>query len=162
MAEYIDKSKAISYLNDIRYTYAPMRDDFVFAQKKYEAFTEAIEAIESLPAADVVPVVRCEDCAKREICRTTKIWATPPDDDWDCADGVRTERGNMKSDKLIDPRPLRLKRCCGELPVVHQFSGLGCYGIECRINGHIHNTGFCDSLQRACQIWNDNIAKEEA
>jgi len=66
----------------------------------------------------------------------------------------------MKSDKLIDPRPLRLKKCCGEYPIVHQFSDFGCYAVECRVNGHIHNTGLCDALERACEIWNAT-AKEE-
>lgn len=67
----------------------------------------------------------------------------------------------MKSDKLIDPRPLHLKKCCGEMPVVHQFSNLGCFAIECRVNGHIHNTGLCDTLKRACEEWNNKQPKEE-
>ncbi len=68
----------------------------------------------------------------------------------------------MKSDKLIDPRPLHLRMCCGEMPIVHQFSDLGCYAIECRINGHIHNTGLCDTLEQACKEWNSKEPKEEA
>lgn len=34
-------------------------------------------------------VVRCKDCVKREICRTTNIWAVAPGDDWYCADAER-------------------------------------------------------------------------
>ena len=34
-------------------------------------------------------IVRCKDCFKREICRTTSMWAVAPSDDWFCADGER-------------------------------------------------------------------------
>lgn len=34
-------------------------------------------------------IVRCKDCAKREYCRTTNVWAIVPDDDWFCADAER-------------------------------------------------------------------------
>ena len=34
-------------------------------------------------------IIRCRDCVKREICRTTTIWAVAPSDDWFCADGER-------------------------------------------------------------------------
>ncbi len=67
----------------------------------------------------------------------------------------------MKSDTLIDPAPLNLKKCCGELPVVHQFTGIGCFGIECRINGHIHNTHLCNSLKDACREWNEHKPPKE-
>lgn len=43
------------------------------------------------PTVDAVPVVRCKDCNKRDVCRTSNIWATPPADDWFCADGERRE-----------------------------------------------------------------------
>lgn len=66
----------------------------------------------------------------------------------------------MKSDKLIDPRPLYLRVCCGEMPIVLQFSDIGCYAIECRINGHIHNSGLCDTLEQACKVWNSEEPKE--
>lgn len=48
----------------------------------------AIE-VEDASDCDVVEVVRCKDCAKREYCRTTNVWATVPDDDWFCADAER-------------------------------------------------------------------------
>ena len=63
----------------------------------------------------------------------------------------------MKPDKLIDPRPLHLRGCCGEAPVVHEFSSIRAYGIECRVNGHIHNTGLCDRLEEACNRWNERV-----
>ena len=34
-------------------------------------------------------IIRCKDCIKRDICRTTNIWAVPPDDDWYCGDAER-------------------------------------------------------------------------
>jgi hypothetical protein len=66
----------------------------------------------------------------------------------------------MKNDKLLDPRPLGLRKCCGEWAVVHQFSGPGWYGIECRVNGHIHNTHLCHSLEQACREWNEREATD--
>ena len=45
------------------------------------------------PTADVVEVVRCKDCSKKESCRTFNVWAVPPSDDWFCADGERRENG---------------------------------------------------------------------
>lgn len=44
---------------------------------------------EHIPTVDAVPVVRCKECAKREICRASNTWAGAPDDDWFCADGER-------------------------------------------------------------------------
>lgn len=43
------------------------------------------------PRVDAMPVVRCKDCKKRDVCRTSNIWATPTADDWFCADGERRE-----------------------------------------------------------------------
>lgn len=44
-----------------------------------------------LIANGVTIPVRCKDCKKREICRTTSIWAVAPPDDWYCADGERKD-----------------------------------------------------------------------
>ena len=38
---------------------------------------------------DLVRVVRCKDCDKREYCRTSTVWAVAPDDNWFCADAER-------------------------------------------------------------------------
>lgn len=57
----------------------------------------------------------------------------------------------MKSDMLLDNSNLR--RCCGEMPVFHKFSVVKAWAIECRINGHIHNTGLCDSAEEAIRKW---------
>ena len=40
---------------------------------------------------NMVEVVRCKDCTRREYCRTSTVWAMPPKDDWFCADGERKE-----------------------------------------------------------------------
>lgn len=45
---------------------------------------------------DVAQIVRCKDCIKREICRTSTIWAVTPKDDWYCADAER------RTDEHID------------------------------------------------------------
>lgn len=34
-------------------------------------------------------IVQCKDCAKREHCRTSTVWAVAPNDDWYCADAKR-------------------------------------------------------------------------
>ena len=41
--------------------------------------------------SDVVEVVRCKDCSKKDYCRTSNVWAISPSDDWFCADGERRE-----------------------------------------------------------------------
>ena len=41
-----------------------------------------------------IRVVRCKDCAKREYCRTSTIWAVAPDDNWYCADAERRTDGS--------------------------------------------------------------------
>ena len=50
-----------------------------------------IGKIEALPSAQP-EIIRCKDCARREMCRTTSVWAVAPSDDWYCADGER-QRG---------------------------------------------------------------------
>ncbi len=54
--------------------------------------TSIQEILEKLPSAQP-EIIRCRDCVKREICRTTTIWAVAPSDDWFCADGERREDG---------------------------------------------------------------------
>lgn len=38
---------------------------------------------------DFVEVVRCKYCVNKDFCRTYTTWATPPGDNWFCADGKR-------------------------------------------------------------------------
>lgn len=58
----------------------------------------------------------------------------------------------MKSDNLLDTTHLR--KCCGEAPVFHEFTSMGLYAIECRVNGHIHNTGLHETKEAAIEWWN--------
>ena len=45
--------------------------------------------LKSVPSAQPEQQIRCKDCAKREYCRTSTVWAIPPKDDWYCADAER-------------------------------------------------------------------------
>lgn len=58
-------------------------------REKYEWGLGLIESyisdMKDLPSAQP-KIVRCKDCAKRECCRTSTIWAVAPDDNWYCAD----------------------------------------------------------------------------
>lgn len=51
-----------------------------------EALQMGIQALSAQPE-----IIRCRECVKRKICRTTTIWAVAPDDDWFCADAERRE-----------------------------------------------------------------------
>lgn len=70
------------YKHELSRTYL---DDYA---KGFQAGLNAATG-EHVPTIDAVSVVRCRDCAKREICRTSNIWAVAPSDDWFCADGER-------------------------------------------------------------------------
>lgn len=61
----------------------------------------------------------------------------------------------VKSDVLLDNSGLRT--CCNVNPIFHQFTGLGCWAIECGKNGHIHNTGLCNSKEEAIETWNRRL-----
>ena len=50
---------------------------------------ELDEILKALQEAGWVRPVRCRECARRPVCRAANIWATPPGDDWFCADGKR-------------------------------------------------------------------------
>lgn len=44
--------------------------------------------------------------------------------------------------------------CCGRAPQLNCFIGLGAWAVECSVNGHIHNTGLCNSEFEARLAWN--------
>lgn len=46
------------------------------------------QIVAALPAADVVAVVRCGECIRKNIC-----WVVSGDDNWYCADGEREDGG---------------------------------------------------------------------
>lgn len=60
--------------------------------------------------------------------------------------------GDKETAKRLTEAGVLLK-CCGVLPIVHNYGTFG-WAIECRTNGHIHNTGFCDSEYAASLAWN--------
>lgn len=72
-----------------------LRQDILALPNCYNGFSDTydkaciIGVIDEQKPVDAVEVVRCKDCAKREYCRTTNVWATVPDDDWFCADAER-------------------------------------------------------------------------
>jgi len=87
MKEYVEKGAALEA------TYAPFTMSMCMTVPECNGMNRArkmiFKQLRDIPAADVVEVVRCRDCAKREICRTSNTWAVAPSDDWFCADGER-------------------------------------------------------------------------
>ena len=50
---------------------------------------QIVDRLRNDPDAEWVEIIRCKDCAKREHCRTSTVWAVAPNDDWYCADAER-------------------------------------------------------------------------
>lgn len=75
----------------IDWTTPEITSEMSLAQQAYHrGWNDAIDAIvENEPRVDVVEVVRCKDCFKKESCRTFNVWAVPPSDEWFCADGEK-------------------------------------------------------------------------
>ena len=71
MAEYIEKQKAVDLLIELEKEFQQFKPFNGFEHAMYRKFCEAKIAIEKLPAADVVPVLRCKDC--KHCVRTTDI-----------------------------------------------------------------------------------------
>ena len=46
------------------------------------------DGIIQLPSAQP-EIIRCKECGKREVCRTSTVWAVPPKDNWYCADAEK-------------------------------------------------------------------------
>lgn len=64
---------------------------FYFRVKTDSKATKII--LEDASDCDVVEVVRCGECIRKDICRTSNMWAVSPDDNWFCADGERKDGG---------------------------------------------------------------------
>lgn len=56
MAEYINREAFLQALEETEYDISPAYEPDGFT------FNRVYEVVESIPAADVVPVVRCKDC----------------------------------------------------------------------------------------------------
>lgn len=94
MKEYIERDEAIAVIEELQKECCPVgmfsrNATYGTDRERFDALEKVIDKMDSIPAADVVEVVRCRDCAKREICRTSNTWAVAPSDDWFCADGER-------------------------------------------------------------------------
>ena len=92
MAEYIEREAAIAFMNEVEPCICCNPDGVVFAATKDSSMLEFLRAI---PAADVVPVVRCKDCRKgipdgehATAYSCYGIWHKP---DWFCAGGERKD-----------------------------------------------------------------------
>lgn len=64
------------------------REAALSAQNKSMNLAECRTRLERLPATDVVAVVRCGECIRKNIC-----WIESVDDNWYCADGKRKYGG---------------------------------------------------------------------
>lgn len=49
---------------------------------------------------------------------------------------------------------------CGGKAVLHYFPAFGEWAVECSKNGHIHNTGFCETLEQAHEKWKEAHAND--
>lgn len=67
MAEYIEKQKAVDLLIELEKELQQFKPFNDFEHAMYRKLCEAKIAIEKLPAADVVPVLRCKDCKDWEL-----------------------------------------------------------------------------------------------
>ena len=70
MAEYIDREVAIDAITDLAGK-APTRS-------AYDAIWKSARALRKIPAADVVPVVRCKDCKHLCVWNRKDIYAFCP------------------------------------------------------------------------------------
>lgn len=67
MDEYIEKQKAVDLLIELEKEFQQFKPFNGFEHAMYRKLCEAKIAIEKLPAADVVPVLRCKDCEDWEL-----------------------------------------------------------------------------------------------
>lgn len=93
MNDVIDRQAAIDALDVLcqehRYKIPGKRETYSqYNEEWQDALDRAEGAIFNLPSAQP-EIVRCKDCVKREICRTSTTWAVAPKDDWYYADAER-------------------------------------------------------------------------
>ena len=48
---------------------------------------------------------------------------------------------------------IKLPQCCGVPARLLYLAPLRAWAVECGKNGHIHNTGFCESKEEAVRVW---------
>ena len=78
MAEYIEKHKAVNLLTALENEFQQFKPFKGFEHAMYRKLCETEIAIGKLPAADVVPVVRCKDCKHLRVRNQKDIYAFCP------------------------------------------------------------------------------------
>lgn len=79
MDEFIKREAAIAIIEEKQKELCPVGRygrGYVYGsdREKYDAWDEIIDALENIPSADVVPVVRCKDCRNhRELNRKDRL-----------------------------------------------------------------------------------------
>ena len=96
MAEYIKLEDAIAIIEEKQKELCPVGRygrGYVYGldREKYDALDEIINALENIPAADVVPVVRCKDCAHLYGTLCTVCGLLPRNPNEFCSRGERKE-----------------------------------------------------------------------
>ena len=98
MPEYIEREALLRYLNDIWFSATPNDfmpdDDRHLATVRCMGLNDAMDAVKTIPAADVRPVVVCADCEHNNHCLTQEFvddcGKIPLDrNTFFCADGER-------------------------------------------------------------------------
>lgn len=87
MAEYIEKQAAVSYAISGMVRTLPTND----GNENWIRTSEVRKSILSIPAADVVPVVRCDDCVYYGSRRWCELHSSVFDDNAFCSYGERKE-----------------------------------------------------------------------
>ena len=95
MSDPIDRQAAIDALGDKPLAWTEGEYELGL-QQQWEA---DVNAIKVLPSAQP-EIIRCKNCAKREYCRTSTVWAVPPSDDWFCGD-AEPYKGEQECTKKI-------------------------------------------------------------
>lgn len=83
MGEYIKLEDAIAIIEEKQKELCPVGRygrGYVYGsdREKYDAWDEIIDALENVPAADVAPVVRCENCKHLRVWNRKNIYAFCP------------------------------------------------------------------------------------
>lgn len=94
MAEYIDREDAVSVIEAKQKELCPVGRygrGYVYGsdREKYDNWNEIIDALENLPASDVVTVVRCKECKSREknYCLFWRMYLPQDYENFFCANG---------------------------------------------------------------------------
>ena len=79
MGEYIEREAAIAALDEFRLNETVSKYATVMqCRAARDAISRAIKVLESLPAADVEPVVRCRECKHLNVLNRKELYAHCP------------------------------------------------------------------------------------